>query len=386
MTITDLPIPHGEAALDALPVLERALAGDSPIRPHEAGTTPDPLPRHDAPLPDDLAVVVGTSGSTGTPKLAMLGAQALAASAAATHDRLGGPGQWLLALPPHHIAGLQVLLRSIHAGTRPIVTDPGLTPFALVEAVAAMSGERRYASLVPAQLATMAADPMGLEGLRRLDAVLVGGAAAPPQVVAAAREAGVRVVLTYGMSETCGGCVYDGRALSGVDAAVDEDGALVLGGPVIAHGYLGQPELTTTHFVERGGQRWFRTNDLGAVDERGKVSVLGRADDLINSGGLKVAPRIVEEAVLAHVPAITAAVAVGVPHERWGEGVGLLVVTSPQGPPVGRVPDEGVGQIRDMLRAHLPAHALPQRVHVVDALPTRGPGKPDRDAAVRMLG
>ena len=84
--------------------------------------------------------------------------------------------------------------------------------------------------------------------------------------------------------------------------------------------------------------------------------------------------------------AITAAVAVGVPHERWGEGVGLLVVTSPQGPPVGRVPDEGVGQIRDMLRAHLPAHALPQRVHVVDALPTRGPGKPDRDAAVRMLG
>ena len=160
----------------------------------------------------------------------------------------------------------------------------------------------------------------------------------------------------------------------------------MLGGPVVAHGYLGQPELTTTHFVERGGQRWFRTNDLGAVDERGKVSVLGRADDLINSGGLKVAPRIVEEAVLAHVPAITAAVAVGVPHERWGEGVGLLVVTSPQGPPVGRVPDEGVGQIRDMLRAHLPAHALPQRVHVVDALPTRGPGKPDRDAAVRMLG
>ncbi|MBM6545400.1 AMP-binding protein [Janibacter sp. YIM B02568] len=383
--ITDLPIAAGEAALDALPTLERALAGGAPVRPYAADAIPEPLPEHPDPLPDDLAVVIGTSGSTGTPKLAMLGAQALAASAAATHDRLGGPGQWLLALPPHHVAGLQVLLRSVHAGTRPVVTDPSLTPFALVEAVAGMSGERRYASLVPAQLAQLAADPVGLEGLRRLDAVLVGGAAASPQVVETARGAGVRVVLTYGMSETCGGCVYDGRALTGVDVAVDDAGTLVLGGPVVAHGYYGRPDLTAAHFVERGGQRWFRTSDLGSVDERGKVSVLGRVDDLINSGGLKVAPRLVEEAVLSYVPAITEAIAVGVPHERWGEGVALLVVTSPHGPPVGQVPEEGVAQIREMLRAHLPAHALPHQVLVTEALPTRGPGKPDRAAAARAF-
>ncbi|MCM3553914.1 o-succinylbenzoate--CoA ligase [Janibacter melonis] len=384
--ITDLPIPPGDGALEALPALERALAGGSPVRPHAPDAPPAPLPAHDGPLPDDLAVVVSTSGSTGTPKPAMLGTQALAASAAATHDRLGGPGQWLLALPPHHVAGLQVLLRSVHAGTRPVLTDPALTPFALVQAVAAMSGERRYASLVPAQLTAMATDPVGIEGLRRLDAVLVGGAAADPQVVARAREDGVRVVLTYGMSETCGGCVYDGRALRGVAVDVGPSGTLLLGGPVVAHGYLGMPELTAEHFVQRDGMRWFVTSDLGSVDERGVVSVLGRADDLINSGGLKVAPRVVEEGVLAHVPAVTATLAVGVPHERWGEGVALLVVTSPGGPPVGEVPHEGVGQIREMLRPHLPAHALPHRVRVVAELPTRGPGKPDRAAARDLLG
>lgn len=386
VTITDLPIPSGPEALDALPVLERALAGGAPVRPHAADEPPAPLPAHDDDLPEDLAVVVGTSGSTGDPKLAMLGAGALAASASATHDRLGGPGQWLLALPPYHVAGLQVLLRSVHAGTRPVTTDPGLTPFALVQAVAAMSGDRRYASLVPAQLARLVGDPVGTEGLRRLDAVLVGGAAADPQLVARAREDGVRVVLTYGMSETCGGCVYDGRPLRGVEVVAGEDGVLVVGGPVVAHGYLGRPDLTAAHFAEREGQRWYRTSDLGSVDERGRVGVLGRADDLINSGGLKIAPRAVEEAVLAHVPAITQVLAVGVPDERWGEGVALLVVTSPGGPPAGEVPRDGVGQIREMLRPHLPAHALPQRVHVTDRLPLRGPGKPDRAAAARAFG
>ncbi|GAA3609084.1 o-succinylbenzoate--CoA ligase [Marihabitans asiaticum] len=384
--ITDLPMSAGPAGLEVLPRLERALAGQGPVRPHDPSVTPQPLPRHDGELPSDLAVVVGTSGSTGTPKLAMLGAQALAASAAATHDRLGGPGQWLLALPPHHVAGLQVLLRSIHAGTRPVVTDPSLTPFALVQAVAAMDGERRYASLVPAQLGQMVEDPMGLEALSRLDAVLVGGAATPPPVAQRARDAGVRIVLTYGMSETCGGCVYDGRALSGLDVRVSDRGTLELGGPCVAYGYLGEPELTAEYFVTDAGARWFRTDDVGSVDERGKVSVTGRADDLINSGGLKVAPRLVEEAALAHVPAITGAIAVGVPHERWGEGVALLVTTSPGGPPVGSVPEGGVAQIREMLRAHLPAHALPQVVRVTSKLPTLGPGKPDRRAAAQVLG
>lgn len=381
MPITPLPLPAGLAALDALPALEQALTGTAPIHPHAPGEHPS-LPEGE--LPADLAVAIATSGSTGTPKLSLLTAANLIASAEATAQRLGGHGQWLLALPPHHIAGLQVLLRSIAAGTTPVALDPsGVTPFALVEATAGMHAERRYTSLVPTLLARLVDDPLGLEALRRFDAILVGGAATPAALLDRARSEGVRVVTTYGMSETGGGCVYNGQPLQGVAVRTDAAGALEIGGPVVAHGYLG---ADTGAFRSEGGQRWFRTGDLGSVDDKGRVSVTGRADDLINTGGLKVAPRVVEEAVLAHVPAVTEAVVVGVPDPEWGQAVALAAVTSPGGPPVGPVPDAGVGEIREMLRPHLEPAALPRRVLVVPELPMRGPGKPDRAAVARLLG
>lgn len=381
MPITPLPLPAGLAALDALPALEQALTGTAPIHPHAPGETPS-LPEGE--LPADLAVAIATSGSTGTPKLSLLTAANLIASAEATAQRLGGHGQWLLALPPHHIAGLQVLLRSIAAGTTPVALDPsGVTPFALVEATAGMHAERRYTSLVPTLLARLVDDPLGLEALRRFDAILVGGAATPGALLDRARSEGVRVVTTYGMSETGGGCVYNGQPLQGVAVRTDAAGALEIGGPVVAHGYLG---ADTGAFRSEGGQRWFRTGDLGSVDDKGRVSVTGRADDLINTGGLKIAPRLVEEAVLAHVPAVTEAVVVGVPDPEWGQAVALAAVTSPGGPPVGPVPDAGVGEIREMLRPHLEPAALPRRVLVVPELPMRGPGKPDRAAVARLLG
>lgn len=365
--------------LDALPSLERALTGTAPIRPH----APDESPQVPAgPVPDDLAVTVATSGSTGTPKLSLLTAANLLASAEATAERLGGHGQWLLTLPPHHIAGLQVLLRSITAGTTPVVVETS-DAFALVEATAGMSGDRRYTSLVPTQLARLVEDPLGLEALRRFDAILVGGAATPAALLDRARSLGVRIVTTYGMSETAGGCVYNGAPLRGVDARADDDGVLHLGGPVVAHGYLG---TESDAFAEQGGQRWFRTGDLGSVDGEGRITVLGRADDLINTGGMKVAPRLVEEAVVAHVPAVTGAVVVGVPDPEWGQIVALAAVTSPGGPPAGPVPEPGLGEIRDMLRPHLPAHALPRRALVVTEMPLRGPGKPDRTAVAHLLG
>ena len=381
MPITPLPLPAGPAALEALPSLEQALTGTAPIHPHAPGEHPS-LPEGE--LPDDLAVAIATSGSTGTPKLSLLTAANLIASAEATAQRLGGHGQWLLVLPPHHIAGLQVLLRSIAAGTTPVALDPSaVTPFALVEAAAGMHAQRRYTSLVPTLLARLVDDPLGLEALRRFDAVLVGGAATPAALLDRARSEGVRVVTTYGMSETAGGCVYNGQPLQGVAVRTDAAGALEIGGPVVAHGYLG---VETGAFRDEGGQRWFRTGDLGFVDARGRVSVTGRADDLINTGGLKVAPRVVEEAVLAHVPAVTEAVVVGVPDPEWGQAVALAAVTSPGGPPPGPVPDAGVAEIREMLRPHLEAAALPRRVVVVPELPMRGPGKPDRAAVARLVG
>lgn len=380
MPITPLALPPGPDVLDALPRLEQALTGTAPILPHAPGEDPQ-LPAGD--LPADLAVVVATSGSTGTPKLSMLTASALLASAEATATFLGGHGQWLLTLPPHHVAGLQVLLRSITAGTTPVVVEEA-APFALVQATAAMTGERRYTSLVPTQLARLVEDPMGLEALRRVDAILLGGAATPAGLLDRARSLGLRIVTTYGMSETCGGCVYNGSPLEGVHVREGGDGRLEIGGPVLAAGYLGGG--ADDFVTDPDGSRWYRTSDIGTVDERGRVSVHGRADDLINTGGMKVAPRLVEDAVLTHVPAITEAVAVGVPDPEWGQAVSVAAVTSPGGPQPGPVPDAGVAEIREMLRAHLPAHALPRRVHVVTEMPLRGPGKPDRSAIARLLG
>ena len=190
-----LSVPLGPACLALLPRLAEALAGDAPVLPFAASAPPSALPQHDpADLPDGLAVVVGTSGSTGTPKRALLTAAALHASSRATHDQLGGPGQWLLALPAHHVAGLQVLLRSLDAGTTPVAMDlvDGFLPQAFVATTALLEPEqRRYTSLVPTQLLRLLDHPRGPDALRSFDAVLVGGAATAPAAASPGR-AGAR--------------------------------------------------------------------------------------------------------------------------------------------------------------------------------------------------
>jgi O-succinylbenzoic acid--CoA ligase len=377
-----LPIAAAELARDALTALGDALAGRGPaVLPYAAGGRPPPVPP--GAVPDaGTALVVGTSGSTGTPKLAMLPGSALAAGAAATHDRLGGPGSWLLAMPPHHIAGVQVLVRCLAAGTEPHFVDlsGGFTAQALAVAVEGMDAPRRYTALVPTQLVRCLADTAATRALASVDAVLVGGAATPPGVLAAAREAGIRTVTTYGMSETCGGCVYDGSPLRDSVVRADEQGRISLGGPTLATGYLGRPDLTAAAFsADEDGTRWFRTDDVGHQDDTGRWHVDGRVDDVITTGGLKVAPRPVEDALTTHVPGVAEAVVVGVPDPEWGQAVAAAVVpTDPGHPPT-------VAVVRESLRGILPAHALPRRLLVVDALPLRGPGKPDRSVVTDLL-
>jgi O-succinylbenzoic acid--CoA ligase len=374
-----LPIPAGPAARGALPALREALDGAFAVLPYAADARPAEPPVAAAP-DDGTALVVATSGSTGTPKLAMLPAHALRASATATHDRLGGPGSWLLAMPPHHIAGVQVLLRCVAAGSDPAFVDlhDGFTPEALAEAVRAMRGERRYTALVPTQLARALASTSATAALAALDAVLVGGAATPPRLLEQARARGVRAVTTYGMSETSGGCVYDGEPLSGTRVRLDADARIRLGGHTLATGYLGRPDLTATAFsTDPDGTRWFRTDDTGHLDSTGRWHVDGRVDDLVNTGGLKVAPRVVEEA-LTGLDEVSEAVVVGTPDEEWGEVVSAALVLRPGSPPL------AVTQVREALRGILPDHALPRRVVTLDALPLRGPGKPDR-SAIRSL-
>ena len=393
-TLRALPIPAGEQARAALPALQAALEGTGPaVLPCAPGGAPPELPA--GAVPDEgTALVVGTSGSTGTPKLAMLPAEALGASADATHDRLGGPGTWLLAMPPHHIAGVQVMLRCLAAGTEPHVVDltDGFTTAALTRAVARMAATpgptgaaggaapRRYTALVPTQLVRVLADPEATEALAGLDGVLVGGAGTPPAVLGAARGRGIRVVTTYGMSETCGGCVYDGEPLRGALVRTDADGRLSLGGATLATGYLGRPDLTAAAFsTDPDGTRWFRTDDVGHRDGAGRWHVDGRLDDLVNTGGLKVAPRVVEDALTGVVPGVAEAVVVGLPDPEWGQVVAAALVLAP-----GADAPTLTGA-REALRGTLPAHALPRHVLVLDAVPLRGPGKPDRRAVTSLL-
>lgn len=373
-----------------LEALTRALEGTGPaLLPYAAGTPAPVVGTTSAEdLPEGLALVMGTSGSTGHPKRALLTADNLIASADATHARLGGPGQWLLAMPAHHIAGTQVLVRSLRAASTPLLMnlDDGFTARTFAEAAAWMSPARRYTALVPTQLVRLLDDPDGTTALQRFDAILLGGAASSPTLLARAAAAGLRVLTTYGMSETAGGCVYDGRPLEGTTITLGVDGRIGLSGPTVAAGYLADPERTAASFeVAPDSRRTFWTDDIGELTGQ-QLRVLGRRDDLITTGGLKVAPRVVEDATTA-LPEIAEAVALGTPDDQWGQVVSLAVVprgsTSGVQPPAVR---PTLDQLRSALTSSLPSYALPRRLLVLDAIPTRGPGKPDRAALAQLPG
>ena len=317
-------------------------------------------------VPPDVAVVIATSGSTGKPKGVQLTAAALLHSARASLGRLGArPGErWLCPLPVSHIAGLGVLVRSLVAGTDPVVTSrlDGGTDLAALGCA--------HVSLVPAQLRRLLAAGADLAAVRT---ILLGGAAVPPPLLAAARAAGARVVTSYGMSETCGGCVYDGVPLAGVSVRTGDGGRIEIAGPVLFAGYRGQPGLTARALVGS----WFITSDVGAVDASGLLSVHGRADEMINTGGEKVAPGPVA-AALEECPEVAEAVVIGVPDPRWGERVTAIVVPAdPRRPPA-------LAVLRDAVAGRLPRHAAPQALVLVPEIPVLGPGKPDMAALVRL--
>jgi O-succinylbenzoic acid--CoA ligase len=366
--------------------LAAALGGGPAVLPLAVGARPRAMQ-----APAGTAVVIATSGSTGEPKLVALSGAALRASARATEDRLGGPGRWLLALPAEHVAGIQVIVRALLAGASPVVMDlrTGFRPDAFAAATAALGPGRRYTSLVPTQLRRILDAEGAVAALRSYAAVLVGGAALDPATRERALAAGVRVVTTYGMSETAGGCVYDGVPLDGVTVDLDEDGRILLGGPTLASGYLradgdgaGARGGGTGSGAAGGGTGVgsafaggrFRTGDLGRW-RHGRLEVLGRADDVIITGGEKVVPAAVER-VLAAQPGVRAACVAGLPDAEWGHVVVAAVVWDVQGP------DEG---LREAVRAALGRAAVPRRVVAVAEIPLRGIGKPDRAAVARLV-
>ncbi|MET9328316.1 o-succinylbenzoate--CoA ligase [Tsukamurella sp. NPDC003166] len=378
MNLEPLPIDTVESAL---PQLEALLTGGAPAwlpvpahDPREAARLTDALAAGE-PIDERVALVVATSGTTGTPKGSMLSREALTASASGTHARLGGAGQWLLAMPPHHVAGVQVMLRSLAAGHAPAQLDVrgGFDPAALAPAHAAMTADRRYVSLVPTQLVKVLVDPAATDALARFDGVLIGGAACPAPVREAALAAGIRMVRTYGMSETAGGCVYDGAPLPGVEVRLDgPESRVVLGGPTVALGYRNLPDHPA--FAEPG---WFRTDDAGTLTN-GVLAVTGRLDEAISTGGLTVLPQVVE-AVLARVPGVAEVAVFGQPDPRLGQAVAAAVVPARGGPEV------TVEALRRAVEAELDRTAAPRAVYLVDALPLRGPGKVDRRSLAAQI-
>ena len=332
-----------------------------------------------------IAAVIATSGSTGRPKGVQLSAAALRASAASSLARIGaGPGQrWLCCLPVFHVAGLQVLVRSLLSGVAPLVSErvgPG--------EVAGAAGA--HVSLVPTQLRRLldAGAP-----LSELGTILLGGAAPAAGLVEEARAAGARVVITYGMSETCGGCVYDGLPLDGVRAELGQDALIRIAGPVLFSGYwpggdggslpggppgnCGPAADAAGAGAPAGAGGWFTTSDLGALDAEGRLIVRGRADDVINTGGEKVLPGEVES-VLGTISGVRDVVVIGSADPEWGELVTAIVVPAdPAAPP-------GLGVLRAGARDRLPGYAAPRRLLLVPEIPLLASGKPDRQALRSM--
>lgn len=339
----------------------------SSLRP-VAGTSPEVVAALGAWLaaaePDPL--VVETSGSTGAAKRVVLSRAAVLASANATTARLGAAGQWLLALPASYVAGLQVVVRSLLAGQPPVlVEEHGSLP----AAVAAMDPGPGFTSLVPTQLHRHLQDPAATAALRGLDTVLLGGGPIDPGLRARARDEGLRVVATYGSSETSGGCVYDGYPLDGVRLAVDDAGRIRIAGPMLFDGYDGDPALTAAALVDG----WFLTSDGGRLHDDGRLEVLGRLDDVVVSGGVNVPTPAVAARLREH-PAVEQAEVVGVPDEEWGQRVVAFVV--------GALDRE---EARDWVAARHPRAWAPADVVRRDALPLLGNGKVDRQALVALV-
>ena len=379
---------------------------------------------------EPIALVVGTSGSTGTPKRTALTARALAASAAATERFFGSnsdaASQWLLALPAHYIAGAQVLARSVLAGTAPViarsVTEPvHFSPEVFLQAVERMSSARRFISLVPTQLHKLLesadANPhLGAEiheALGSFTGILLGGAPASTDLLAAATTLGLNTVTTYGSAETAGGCVYSGSVLPGVRVelvpeegmpAVPDTGGkpaqvgrIWISGAHLASGYIGDAARTAEHFFTAAdGTRWYRTDDYGLLApdsnkncSEPRLQVLGRSDDVLISGGVKISARAVA-AVLEEHPAVREACVVGLPDARWGTAIAAAVTLVPS---VSVTPAENSPALNEelcaLLRARcaekLGAPAAPKQLSILPDFPLTSTGKPDRAEIYSIL-
>ncbi|MEM9038345.1 MAG: fatty acid--CoA ligase family protein [Actinomycetota bacterium] len=307
------------------------------------------------PVEPGDALVVATSGTSGEPKGVVLTHDAVAASAAATSARLGvtDDDHWLACLPLSHVGGLSVVTRAIVSGTRLTVHDG----FDAVAVEAAARDGVTLVSLVSAALARI--DPTPFR------AIVLGGSRPP-----ANRPA--NSVTTYGMTETGSGVVYDGRPLDGVDVRIDDAGAILLRGPMLLRCYRDGTD-------PKDSDGWYPTGDVGRWLDDGRLSVEGRADDLVITGGENVWPEVVEVALASHVDVADVMVR-GVEHPDWGQVVEAVVV------PLNRDRPPTLISLREHVKERHPAFVAPRALVLTDAIPRTSLGKPRRSADVSTVG
>ena len=302
-------------------------------------------------IPDNIALLIETGGSTGSAKIVALSAEAMRTSARLSNAALGATqgDHWSLSLPLNHIAGINQLLRSIDIDTEPVTSG----------------GE--FISIVPTQLyrALRTRDAF-FNQLTSAKKVLIGGATVPQELLGAGRSAGIPLVTSYGMTEMCGGCIYDGNALPGVEVKILEDGKIALKGPMRAEGYFKNHEATISAFIDD----WFITSDSGKITSEGKLEVLGRSDDIIISGGEKISPTAIADLLRSQFPT-TEIIVIGIPDQEWGQSIRVVVTTTDESKAL------TLGKTREIVASVLGKVAAPRSLLLLSEMPTKENGKID---------
>lgn len=353
--ITPLPMVSSTISTEYVDRLRAASFPDDPSQPLES---------------DEVAVVLATSGSMGQPKGVLLTAAGLTALDSLVN---GANAQWIAALPLHSMGGFNVAVRALASGRDPIAVASlgGAEPFTsavFADAVERASGAQIHVSLVATQLRRLLADEIGVAALQACALVLIGAGPLAASTRASAQENLVRLVTSYGMTETSGGCVFDGRPLRGVKVEnySESSSTLVISGPMLATGYRLEPKLTKLHFTAAG----FITSDHGSVDADGFVTILGRADDVININGVNVSAGAVEQ-VISDIPEVTAVLVIPIAGPSDETAIVAAVETSSA--------SSLEAVVKATVQQHLGPAAVPCHVIVQTELPMLPNGKVDRE-------